>query len=158
MQAPPVPDSATTSAERRRAIRELLSARPAATQAALVEALSARGLAATQSSVSRDLRELGALKTTDGYVLPREVSGEDEIAAVSSLVKRLQAAGPNLLVIHTAIGAAQRVALALDRCGWPEIVGNVGGDDTVFTATANAAAQRAVVSRIEHAVPRRLTY
>ena len=60
-------------------------------------------------------------------------------------------AGPNLLVIKTAIGAAQRVALALDRCGWPEIVGNIGGDDTVFAATATAADQRNLLTRIEHA-------
>ena len=45
----------------------------------------------------------------------------------------------------------KRVALALDRCGWPEIVGNVGGDDTVFTATANAAAQRNLLARINRA-------
>ena len=153
-----MPDPAPTSAERRRAIRELLAAGPAATQGALVDALNARGLNATQSSVSRDLRELGALKTADGYVLPEAGDGEDEIAAVASLFRRLQAAGPNLVVIHTAIGAAQRVALALDRCAWPEIVGNVGGDDTVFTATTNAAAQRVVMSRIAHAVPRRLMY
>ena len=152
-----MPDPNGTTTERRQAIRDLLRRAPAATQQELVAALTARGLVATQSSVSRDLRELGALKTPDGYVLPEGGTGEDEIAAVASLLRRLRAAGPNLLVIHTAIGAAQRVALALDRCGWPEIVGNVGGDDTVFTATANAAAQRAVIARIEHAVPRRLS-
>jgi transcriptional regulator of arginine metabolism len=61
-------------------------------------------------------------------------------------------AGPNLLVIKTAIGAAQRVALALDRCDWPEIVGNVGGDDTVFTATSSSAGQRNLLSRIDRAI------
>ena len=76
---------------------------------------------------------------------------DDEISKVSDLLRKLKPAGPNLLVIKTAIGAAQRVALALDRCGWPEIVGNVGGDDTVFTATSSAAAQRILLSKIERA-------
>lgn len=149
-----MPHPSRDPAERRRAIRALLRSRPAATQRSLVEALTARGFVATQSSVSRDLRELGALKTTDGYVLPDAAASNDTIAQVASLLRELKPAGPHLLVIRTAIGAAQRVALALDRCGWPEIVGNVGGDDTVFTATASAAAQRSVVARIERGAAR----
>lgn len=145
-----MPESSRHPLERRNAIIGLLAAGPAATQQAVVDALVAQGFVATQSSVSRDLRELGALKTPAGYVLPDlEGNGIDEIAAVSDLVRELKSAGPNLLVIRTAIGAAQRVALALDRCGWPEIVGNVGGDDTVFTATTGAAAQRNVIARVQ---------
>jgi transcriptional regulator of arginine metabolism len=53
------------------------------------------------------------------------------------------------LVIRTAIGAAQRVALALDRSDWPEMVGNIGGDDTVFVATESALAQKKLIARIE---------
>lgn len=140
--------------DRRYRIRELLIEAPASTQQSIVDALTAQGFVATQSSVSRDLRELGAIKTAHGYVLPEPASDEDEIAAVASLLREIKAAGPNLLVIRTAVGAAQRVALALDRCGWPEIVGNVGGDDTVFTATASASAQRAVVTRIERRAAR----
>ena len=82
-------------------------------------------------------------------------SGDDEVARVSGLLRSIRPAGPNLLVIRTAIGAAQRVALALDRCNWPEIVGNVGGDDTVFTATTSATGQRNLVGRIERATARR---
>ena len=62
-------------------------------------------------------------------------------------MRGFQPAGPNLLVIRTAIGAAQRVALALDRVGWPEIVGNIGGDDTVFVATDSANARRSCLPR-----------
>ena len=58
-------------------------------------------------------------------------------------------AGPHLIVIRTAIGAAQRVALALDRSGWPEMVGNIGGDDTVFVATDSANGQKILVSKLE---------
>lgn len=149
-----MPHTSRNPDDRRQRIRELLVAAPAATQQSIVDALTAQGFVATQSSVSRDLRELGALKTVHGYVLPEAGNDEDEIAAVADLLRDMKAAGPNLLVIRTAIGAAQRVALALDRCGWPEIVGNVGGDDTVFTATSSASAQRAVVARIERRAAR----
>ena len=145
-----MPNSTELQNRRRAAIRNLLSAGPIVNQQTLVDALSTQGFSVTQSSISRDLREIGAVKTSLGYELAGSSDGaEDEIAKVASLLRELRSAGPNLLVIKTAIGAAQRVALALDRCGWPEIVGNVGGDDTVFTATSGASAQRSLVSRIE---------
>jgi transcriptional regulator of arginine metabolism len=138
--------------QRREAIRELLHSGPAATQASLVATLTAQGHIATQSSVSRDLKELGAIKTRLGYELPEsEADGGEQMAAVAELLRNVQPAGPNLLVIHTGIGAAQRVALALDRSDWPEVIGNIGGDDTVFVATASASAQKNLIARIEHA-------
>lgn len=143
----------TNHEERRAAIRALLLGGPAATQGLLVAALKADGFEATQSSVSRDLRELGAIKTSDGYELPSggDHSGDQQMAAVSELMRSMRAAGPNLLVVKTAIGAAQRVALAFDRCNWPEVIGNIGGDDTVFVATESGIAQKNLVTRIEHA-------
>lgn len=147
--------SVQAQAERREAIRQALKKRPAATQQDLVDALTAQGFHATQSSVSRDLRDLGAVKTGGGYVLAGAATdGDEEMAKVADLMRELRPAGPNLLVIKTAIGAAQRVALALDRSAWPEMVGNVGGDDTVFAATASAAAQRTLMQRINRAARR----
>jgi len=138
--------------ERQNAIQKILASGPAGTQQYLVDQLIALGFEATQSSVSRDLKDISAIKTTTGYELRSSSEpADDEISKVSDLLRELQPAGPNLLVIKTAIGAAQRVALALDRCGWPEIVGNVGGDDTVFTATSTASAQRNLLSKIERA-------
>ncbi len=135
---------------RRSAIRTLLSERPAATQASLVAALTAKGHVATQSSVSRDLRDLGVVKTPRGYELPaNNQSGEQQMAAVAELMRSMRTAGPNLLVLHTAIGAAQRVALALDRSNWEEVIGNIGGDDTVFVATESVLAQKNLIARIE---------
>jgi transcriptional regulator of arginine metabolism len=136
---------------RRDAIRQLLLKRPAGTQGSLVAALRATGYVATQSSVSRDLKELGAIKTSAGYELPTSSqTDDDQIAAVAELLRSIQPAGPNLLVVKTAIGAAQRVALAFDRCNWPEVVGNIGGDDTVFVATESGIAQKNLITRIEH--------
>ncbi len=145
-----MPNSTQDQQLRRDALRQLLAKGPARTQQALVAGLRARGLTATQSSVSRDLRELGVIKTPDGYELQAEGNGDlEQMAAVAEFLRGIQAAGPNLLVIRTAIGAAQRVALALDRCDWPEMIGNIGGDDTVFVATESAAAQKNLISRIE---------
>lgn len=137
---------------RRAAIRDLLLEGPAATQASLVSALQDLGHVATQSSVSRDLREMGAIKTAGGYELPTaSASGDDQVAAVANLLRSITPAGSNLLVVRTGVGAAQRVGLAFDRCGWPGMVGTIAGDDTVFVATESAHAQKNLITRIEHA-------
>lgn len=147
-----MPYTTSDQSDRRAAILDLLSSGPVETQQALVRALTARGLKVTQSSVSRDLRDLGAVKTSDGYSMPRlDRDAEQELAAVAPLVRSTSAAGAHLLVIKTATGAAQRVALALDRSGWPEIVGNIGGDDTVFVATTSSSGQKLLKSKIERA-------
>lgn len=149
-----MPNSPEIQSERQDAIRQILEKGPAGTQRSLVDALIADGFEATQSSVSRDLKELGAVKTANGYELPGLVPGDVEVARVSGLLREMETAGPNLLVIKTAIGAAQRVALALDRSGWSEMVGNVGGDDTVLVATKNASGQRNLLSKIDRASTR----
>ena len=85
-----------------------------------------------------------------GYELPdAEATEREQMAGIAGLLRNISPAGPNLLVIGTAIGAAQRVALALDRCAWPEMIGNIGGDDTVFVATESALAQKNLIARIE---------
>ena len=146
-----MPPTPTDQALRREQLYALLRSGAARTQQALVDELLALGIAATQSSVSRDLKELGAVKTRGGYVLPaaNDDEGDNELRAVSDLVRDIKPAGPNLLVIKTGAGAAQRVALALDRSDWPEIVGNIGGDDTVFVATASLAQQKRLISRLD---------
>lgn len=145
-----MPNSTQDQALRRDAIVALLRHGPARTQQTVVKALVNQGLVATQSSVSRDLRELGAIKTSRGYELP-EVGDQQlqPMADIATLLRKISPAGPHLLVLRTAVGAAQRVALALDRSDWPEMVGNIGGDDTVFVATASAVAQKKLIARIE---------
>ncbi len=147
-----MPPTSTDQLQRRAAIRDLLLKGPAATQASLVSALENLGFVATQSSVSRDLREIGAVKTGHGYELPAADNvSDDQVAAVANLLRSLTPAGANLLVIRTAIGAAQRVGLAFDRCDWPGMVGTIAGDDTVFIATESAHAQKNLITRIERA-------
>lgn len=148
-----MPTTTSGREERRAAIRELLSTGPLATQRALVAELTRRGLTVTQSSVSRDLRDLGAIKSGKGYALPdTDQDGAAEVTSVAGLLRSATPAGAHLLIVKTATGAAQRVALALDRSGWPEIVGNIGGDDTVFVATATSGGQRRVMNRLERAL------
>ncbi len=150
-----MPNSSNNQQNRRQALRRILQTDPAGTQQFLVTKLTELGFEATQSSVSRDLKDIAAVKTADGYILASQTTGaEDEMSQVADLLRYIKPAGPNLLVIRTAIGAAQRVALALDRCGWPEIVGNVGGDDTVFTATPGSSAQRQLINKIERVAAR----
>ena len=147
-----MPNASQEQALRRQTLRELLSRAPADTQQALVDALNAEGFVATQSSVSRDLREIGAIKTAQGYELPAPGPAMGaELTGVSEFIRDVLPAGANLLVIKTAIGAAQRVALALDRSDWPEMIGNIGGDDTVFVATDSSAGQKTLIRRIERA-------
>lgn len=147
-----MPNSSEEQLLRRDAIRQLLLRAPADTQQTLVDELNSRGLMATQSSVSRDLKELGAVKTNRGYELPGADSGNDqELEGIAGFLRSVTPAGPNLTVVGTAIGAAQRVALALDRSNWPEMIGNIGGDDTVFVASDSAASQRILIAKIERA-------
>ncbi|MEM7764995.1 MAG: hypothetical protein AAF290_13095 [Pseudomonadota bacterium] len=133
--------------ERRAAIRQVLRQHSIRTQSMLAEHLQRLGHHVTQSSISRDLRELHVIKDPDGY---RLVHDYDEPAGDGSLefIKRVTAAGPNLLVIHTAIGAAGRVAFELDRADWPEIVGTISGDDTIFVATTGHVANRRLLARL----------
>jgi transcriptional regulator of arginine metabolism len=147
-----MPPTTEDQIQRRAAIHDLLVKGPAETQASLVSELQRLGHVATQSSVSRDLREIGAIKTSKGYELPSsDESADQQVAAVAELLRSITPAGSNLLVIRTGVGAAQRVGLALDRSGWPGMVGTIAGDDTVFVATESAHAQKNLITRIEHA-------
>ena len=145
-----MPSATLEQNERRQAIARLLSERVVNRQAELVELLRAAGYPATQSSVSRDLRDLGAAKLKNGYALPKpaELGDEGSLQVVADLVRDIRPAGANLLVIITAVGAAQRVAVTLDRIGWPEVVGTVSGDDTIFVATVGSNQQRRLRGRL----------
>ena len=145
-----MPTAIAHQSARRRAISKLLELNPVSRQSELVRLLQTEGFDATQSSVSRDLRELGAIKLTSGYSLsePHRIDNESELGLVVEFVRDVQPAGANITVITTAVGAAQRVAVTLDRMGWPEIVGTLSGDDTIFVATAGLAQQRRLSARL----------
>lgn len=137
--------------ERRRAILRILRRTFVVSQKDLVSRLRMRGFEATQSSVSRDLRDLGVAKVSGRYQAPMEgaePSSSKDFASVVSFLREVRVAGPYLVVLHTAVGAAPSVALAIDAAPWPEVVGTVAGNDTIFIATANAGDRRVVAHRL----------
>lgn len=140
--------------KRQRAILAILRGRRVARQSELVHLLEERGIHATQSSVSRDLQQLGITKLDSVYrPLEQPDPGTDRDAAlVAEFVREIRTAGGNLTVVKTGEGAAQRVALYLDRSGWPEIVGTVSGDDTIFVATRGGGDQRRLLVRLRSLV------
>lgn len=135
---------------RRRAITQILTRNTIVRQTELVQLLRARGLHATQSSVSRDLKQLGISKLDTGYAKAESLKMSDgqNMPLLSEFVQGIKTAGGHLTVIQTSIGAAQRVAVFLDRSGWSEIVGTVSGDDTIFVATRNNADQRRLLAKL----------
>lgn len=144
-----MPISPDIRARRRDAILDILAQRRVTRQSEFVDRLHEAGIEATQSSVSRDLRELGIAKLGETYGrLQNEAPPELTTDIPSGFVRDVRTAGSSLTVIRTATGAAQRVALFLDRSEWPEVVGTISGDDTVFVATRNSQDQRLLLGRL----------
>ncbi|HXE56740.1 MAG TPA: hypothetical protein VNK43_01960 [Gemmatimonadales bacterium] len=138
-------------------ILELISTREINTQEELAEALAAEGWEVTQSSVSRDIAALGLVKVGGAYRRPIAPAGRrdnpDELR-IREGVLSAEPAGDALVVLHTPPGEANRVGAALDRLAWPDIVGTVAGDDTIFVAARDRAAQRRVLGAIGRLIGR----
>jgi len=110
------------------------------TQEELARELSSVGIHATQVTLSRDIRELGLVKTPEGYrQLPAETGGPDLAATAEEYLQDIRVA-QNLVVLRTSPGTANSLAIALDREELEEVVGTVAGDDTVLVITADQEA------------------
>jgi transcriptional regulator of arginine metabolism len=140
----------TQQLERREAIVRILREGLVGKQQDLVRLLKRAGHEATQSSISRDLRDLGVLKASGRYVLPPDevTRANGDFGTLTQFVRALRRAGSAITVLRTTIGAAQSVAVAIDKAAWPEVAGTISGDDTIFIATANQRAQDALVARL----------
>jgi transcriptional regulator of arginine metabolism len=136
--------------ERRGVIVRILRDGLVRKQQDLVRLLKRAGHEATQSSISRDLRDLGVLKASGRYVLPPDevTRANGDFGTLTQFVRQLRRAGPAITVLRTTIGAAQSVAVAIDKAAWPEVAGTISGDDTIFIATASARAQEALIARL----------
>ena len=141
--------------ERRGAIMRILREGQVRRQEDLVRLLRKAGHEVTQSSISRDLRDLGVLKASGRYVLPAEelTRTNGDFGTLAQFVRQLRLAGPTITVLRTTIGAAQSVAVAIDRAEWPEVAGTLSGDDTIFIATADASARDRLVGRLRALFP-----
>jgi transcriptional regulator of arginine metabolism len=132
-------------------ILELIGTRRVHTQEELVEILAKDGWDVTQSSVSRDIAALGLIKQDGVYHRPPpgdlHAVDPDELR-IREGVLRADPAGDVLVVLRTPPGEANRVAVALDRFAWPEVVGTLAGDDTIFIATHDPAGQRRVLGHL----------
>jgi transcriptional regulator of arginine metabolism len=123
---------------RQQVIAATLDRHDVTSQLQLVELLAVQGINVTQATVSRDLDRLGAVRVRRGghmvYALPAEeipVDPVDRLREALALVRLIESAG-NMLVLRTAPGNGQPVARAFDVADLPEVVGCVGGDDTIL--------------------------
>jgi transcriptional regulator of arginine metabolism len=128
--------------ERQKRILNLIRAQPIGTQEALRAHLERAGVSATQSSVSRDLEELGVVKHHGRYALPH-ANGDATRGLVS-----LGVAGDVLVIAKCLPGRASAVAVEIDDATVPEIVGTLAGEDTIFIAVHNQKSQRAAIKKI----------
>lgn len=141
--------------DRRNAILRILRSDLVQRQTDLAQLLRRDGFEVTQSSISRDLRELGALKSAGRYLLPPDeiTRANGDFGALLQFVRSVRTAGPSIIVIKTTIGAAQSVTVAIDKAEWPEAIGTISGDDTIFIATSGARAQQRLVDRLQSLFP-----
>ena len=143
---------------RQLAIRDLVEERTIRTQQELAAALRERGFRTTQATISRDVAELGLVKAgrggTQAYAIPpllreADTSGEERIRTLlRDMPVEIRDAG-TMLVLRTLPGSAHPLAAALDRARWPEVVGSIAGDDTVFVAFADRGTLGRVKRRLE---------
>lgn len=140
--------------QRQHAILQLLGSHQVASQEELKVLLADRGVAVTQATLSRDLRDLGVVRAPgeDGarYLLPEMVSDESKPSLdglLPQLFSRIDGVG-ELLVLHTLPSGAQPIAEALDGQGWTEIIGTIAGENTVLIICRSVDARAALTARI----------
>lgn len=145
-----------TKTRRQTLILEVVDHEEITSQEILQRRLRARGVAATQATISRDLKDLGLVKRAgDGaYGRPGQdsTSPETALAQLQRVVVRSlsrTARVDQLVVLGTPPGEAQHLALAIDRSAFPEVVGTIAGDDTVLVIAAGARQAAAFLERLE---------
>jgi len=137
-----------TKTYRQGQILKLIRSRKISTQEELAQELKNQGIAATQVTLSRDLRDLRLVKTREGYqeMAPEETGPAFSVLAGEFLNDVLRA--QNLVVLKTSPGHANSVAVALDHEGWPEVVGTIAGDDTILIITPDWQTAEAVQEKL----------
>ncbi|MBX7171958.1 MAG: hypothetical protein K1X72_13430 [Pyrinomonadaceae bacterium] len=129
-------------AERQNKILEIINTNQIGSQGELTELLESKGFSVNQSSISRDLLELGVVKVHGAYAVPQKNN-----YASFGLIS-LEIAGDNLIVAKTDTGFAAAVCVRIDNAKIPEIVGTIAGEDTIFIAVRNQKEQRVVLKRV----------
>jgi transcriptional regulator of arginine metabolism len=118
-------------------ILKIIRGREIYTQEELARELAQVGVQTTQVTLSRDMRDLGLVKTPEGYrQLPTDAGGPGLHDVTNEYLLDIRVA-QNLVVLRTSPGNASPLAVAVDRAELPEVVGTVAGDDTVLVITAD---------------------
>jgi len=141
--------------QRQLKILELIETHAIHTQEELADALAREGWEVTQPSVSRDIASLGLVKVEGAYkrsALTRPPRKDLDEQRIVEGVLAYSPAGEVLIVVHTPPGEANRVGVALDRLAWPDILGNISGDDTIFIATRDPKGQKRVLAELARLV------
>jgi transcriptional regulator of arginine metabolism len=139
--------------QRREAIREILIGdQRIEEQGEIVKRLRERGIQATQSSVSRDLRDLGAVRARGYYMIPSWSEEEEPspFRRVVDFIEEVKPAGPYQTLLITEPGAANLVAQAIDAAEWEDIVGTLAGDSSVLILTENGFFQKLLFDRLKY--------
>jgi transcriptional regulator of arginine metabolism len=151
-----MPADRENQARRKEAIREILEeeGQKIEEQKDLVERLRERGIQATQSSVSRDLRDLGAVRSKGYYTIPSWADEEEEeqespFRKVVPFIREVRQAGPYQTLLITEPGAGGVVAQAIDAAEWEDIVGTLAGDNSVLVLTENHVFQKLLFGRFK---------
>jgi transcriptional regulator of arginine metabolism len=139
-------EAGTAKGRRQRLILSVVTRRRIGTQQELLDALAKAGCQVTQATVSRDIRELGLVKTHDVLDRPRYAARErggrpdprEALGAVLSQFGHRAVAAQNVVVVQSELGSAPAVARALDRLEHPRIVGTLAGDDTCLVIARDA--------------------
>jgi transcriptional regulator of arginine metabolism len=141
---------------RQQQILEVVMEQSVLNQDQLRRVLAHRGLRVTQATLSRDLKEMGLLKTRQGYSTPAALGpSAPPLPPLHHLLKEFVTEvreAQNLLVLKTNVGSAQPVALALDGEQWPGVVGTVAGDDTILIIAPDRKAARGVAARVREII------
>ena len=139
--------------DRQSTILDIIGSRRVSSQEELRRLLRSRGWDVTQATLSRDLRDLRVARvpSPDGPRYSAPESGAPSALAIESILPQLflRADGVGeLIVMRTIPGGAQSAAVALDSQGWPELLGTVGGDDTVLIICRSGAGRQRLLQRI----------
>jgi transcriptional regulator of arginine metabolism len=149
-----------SKADRQRLVASLVERRQLGTQQELLEALESAGCRVTQTTVSRDIRELGLEKARDPlgrhrYVLPhneRRPDPRDTLVSLLGQFGRGAVAAQNVVVIQSEIGTAPAIARALDRSAHPLVIGTLAGDDTCLVIAADGTRAQQLADELRAAI------
>ena len=136
---------------RQELILELVQTGTVASQEDLRSLLGERGCEVTQSTLSRELKDLGLVKSQEGYRLPGDESaGNSRDALEASLARYLLRciAVQNQVLMRTAVGNAQPLALALDQSDFAGLLGTIAGDDTILGIAPDAETARKIADQL----------